>query len=167
MTHPDPDGDGAQDGPWRLPADIVFRAISVMVVPSIALIVGADVVARYVFSAPLFWAQDINTLLLLLLFFCGQPICLRHGDHVRMELLYQQFGRTARRLVDSLSALLATFIAATIGYRLMREMLDPFAAGDSHGFLKVPVWPVRAILILVLALVVIEAIRGLVAIWKD
>lgn len=167
MTEPDQSGARVERDPWRIPSDIVFRAISVTVVPTIALIVGADVVARYVFSAPLFWAQDINTLLLLLLFFCGQPVCLRYGDHVRMELLYQRFGRTGRRLVDSLSALMGMFLAGTIGYKIVKEMLDPFSAGDTHGFLKVPVMPVRALLVIVLILVVVEALRSLAAIWRD
>ena len=151
---------------WGVPTDIVFGAMSVGVVPAIALIVGADVIARYVFSAPLFWAQDVNTLLLLLLFFCGQPACLRYGDHVRMELLYQRFPAFWQHVVDSIAALLAAFIAATIAYRLGREMVDPFAAGDTHGFIKFPVQSVRVVLIIVLALVIVEALRRLIAVWK-
>ncbi len=158
---------GEERSLWQLPSDLAFSVMSVGVVPAIALIVGADVVARYVFSAPIFWAQDVNTLLLLLLFFCGQPVCLRYGDHVRMELLYQRFPVLLKRAVDSLSALMAVFIAWTIGYRLWREMNDPFAAGDTHGFIKFPVMPVRIVLLIVLALVFLEALRRLIAAWRS
>ncbi|MEO4043938.1 TRAP transporter small permease [Hoeflea sp. CAU 1731] len=151
---------------WQLPADIVFGAMSIVVTPAMAVIVGADVVARYVFSAPLFWAQDVTTLLLLLLFFCGQPVCLRYGDHVRMELLYERFSDFWRRVIDSVSSGLAAFIAGTIFYRVWKEMHDPFAAGDAHGFIKFPVWPVRIVLLIVLTLMVIEALRQIIAVWK-
>lgn len=151
---------------WGLPTDIVFGIMSVGVVPAIALIVGADVLARYVFSSPIFWAQDITTLLLLLLFFCGQPACLRHGDHVRMELLYKHMPDWAKRAVDTLSAVMAVFIAATITLRLLREATDPFSSADTHGFLKVPVLPVRILLMIVLALVIIEAMRRMIAVWR-
>ncbi len=83
-----------------------------------------------------------------------------------MELLYKHMPDWAKRAVDSLSAAMAMFIAATITLRLLREATDPFSSADTHGFIKLPVLPVRIILMIVLALVIFEAIRRLVSVWR-
>lgn len=136
----------------------VHQVASLVCIPAIALIIVVDVFCRYVLNAPVFWAQDVTTLLLLLVFFGAQPLAYAEGVHVRMELLYGRFAPGIRLIVDAFSNLVIALVSGLIAYRMIDELLDPFAAGDTHGFLKVPVAPFRIAVALIMAILIAEAI---------
>jgi TRAP-type C4-dicarboxylate transport system permease small subunit len=131
---------------------------SLVCIPVIAAIIVADVFCRYVLNAPLFWAQDVTTLVLLLVFFCAQPIAFAEDVHIRMDLIYGRYGPRMRALADVMTNLVIAFVSGLFAYRMVNEMLDPFARGDTHGFLKVPLAPFRAIVAMVMVVLVLQAI---------
>lgn len=140
---------------------------SVVCIPAIAAIIVLDVFCRYFLNAPLFWAQDVTTLLLLLVFFGAQPMTYAEDFHIRMELLYGRFAPRMQRAVDVLSNLAIVSVSSLIVYRMVDELLDPFAAGDTHGFLKVPLAPFRIAVAVVMAVLICEALARPVRILGD
>lgn len=151
--------------------DRLTRAIhlfaSVVCIPAIAVIIVADVFCRYFLNAPIFWAQDVTTLILLLVFFGAQPMTYTDDFHIRMELLYGRFSRRMQQAVDVLSNLAIIFASGLIGYRMIGEMLDPYSRGDTHGFLNVPLTPFRLFVAIVMAVLICEALVRTIRILGD
>lgn len=150
----------------RLTRAVHFLA-AVVCIPAIAAVIVLDVFCRYFLNAPLFWAQDVTTLILLLVFFGAQPLTYAEDDHIRMELFYGHFRPAMRRAVDVLSNLIIAFVSALFVYRLVGELLDPFSAGDTHGFLKVPLAPFRIAVVIAMLILILQAVVRTIALFGD
>ena len=78
------------------------------VFPVIALMMGYEVVARYAFGAPTFWAHEIAGLLAGVAFVFGGALCMAEGSHMRVTLLYERMRGWRRTATDGLSLLCGT-----------------------------------------------------------
>ena len=52
---------------------------------------GANVLLRYVFSIGSVWAQELEWHLMVPICLFGMSYALRHGEHVRVDVLFQYF----------------------------------------------------------------------------
>ena len=77
--------------------DLVGRAISWLAL-AVALVMGANVFLRYGFSIGWIWAQELEWHLLVPLTLVGMSYALRHGEHVRVDVLFAQFQRSHQAL---------------------------------------------------------------------
>jgi C4-dicarboxylate transporter DctQ subunit len=82
-----------------------------MIVLGVILLAGvvlnlANVVARYVFSAPIFWAEEILVYAMIWAVFLALPAVTFRGAHLRMDLFYAAMRPGLRRLVDLLCVLI-------------------------------------------------------------
>ena len=82
--------------------DLVGRAISWLAL-AVALVMGANVFLRYGLSIGYIWAQELEWHLLVPLTLIGMSYALRHGEHVRVDVLFANFsdrgqGRDQRHL---------------------------------------------------------------------
>lgn len=66
----------------------------------IALMMVFEVVARYGFNRPTFWAHEIATFLAAVAFVFGGAFCMAEGSHMRIDLLLQGDRPRLRRLSD-------------------------------------------------------------------
>jgi len=78
----------------------------------IVLLMSVNVVLRYLFSVGSVWAQELEWHLLVPLILFGVSYAMRHGEHVRVDIVYGRFSPRRQHLVDLVSALLAIGIAA-------------------------------------------------------
>lgn len=69
----------------------------------VAGIIVYEVVARYVFNAPTFWAHETTVLLAALAFIVGGAYCMAEDSHMRITSLTDRLGPGVRRLSDFLS----------------------------------------------------------------
>jgi TRAP-type mannitol/chloroaromatic compound transport system permease small subunit len=77
-------------------------------------LMATNVLLRYSFSAGTVWAQELEWHLLVPLILFGMSYALRHGDHVRVDILYGRFSVRGKVVVDLVSALLAIAVSALI-----------------------------------------------------
>lgn len=95
--------------------DLVGRAISWLAL-AVALVMGANVFLRYGFSISEVWAQELEWHLLVPLTLIGMSYALRHGEHVRVDVLFTNFSDRGKDAVNVISAVLAiAFSALVIG----------------------------------------------------
>jgi TRAP-type mannitol/chloroaromatic compound transport system permease small subunit len=93
--------------------DAVGRATS-WVALVIVVLMAINVVLRYLFSVGTVWSQELEWHLLVPLVLFGMSYALRHGDHVRVDILYARFSDRTKVLVDLLSALLTAVISILV-----------------------------------------------------
>jgi TRAP-type mannitol/chloroaromatic compound transport system permease small subunit len=135
--------------------DWVGRGTSWLALVIVALM-SVNVVLRYLFSIGSVWSQELEWHLLVPLILFGCAYAMRHGEHVRVDIVYGTFSPKTKSLIDLVSALLLIAIAALfIGYSLhyveQAYTIDegsPDPGGIPHRYLLKGLLPVGFALLL-------------------
>ncbi len=93
--------------------DVVGRITSWLAL-GIALVMGANVLMRYVFSYGFIWAQELEWHIFVPICLFGMSYALLHGEHVRVDVLYQYFRPRNKHLVDFISACISIAFCAIV-----------------------------------------------------
>ena len=93
--------------------DRVGRIISWLAL-AVALVMGANVFMRYGLSIGFIWSQELEWHLLVPLTLIGMSYALRHGEHVRVDVLFANFSDRAKHAIDAISAVIAMAFSALV-----------------------------------------------------
>ena len=126
----------------------------------IVVLMSINVVLRYLFSIGSVWAQELEWHLLVPLILFGCSYAMRHGEHVRVDIVYGRFSEKTKTVVDLFSALLLVAIAAlfiwySLHYVQQAYVIDegsPDPGGIPHRYLLKGLLPVGFALLLVQAI---------------
>jgi TRAP-type mannitol/chloroaromatic compound transport system permease small subunit len=135
--------------------DRVGRAVSWLALVIVALM-SVNVVLRYLFSIGSVWAQELEWHLLVPLILFGSSYALRHGEHVRVDIVYGRFSSRTKVFVDLASSALviaisALFIWFSLHYVQQAYVIDegsPDPGGLAHRYLLKALLPVGFALLL-------------------
>lgn len=89
--------DRAIAGSTKFFAWAIFLAFAITVI---------EVVARYVFNSPTFWAHESTTFLIAAIFLIGGPIALARDKHIRVRMFYDSVSPKRKRHLDILNSLI-------------------------------------------------------------
>ena len=112
------------------------------------VVVGWEVVARYVFEAPTTWAYETIYMLYAAMFMLGAAYALRTGAHVRTDFLWEKWPLRTRAAIDAVGYLLlffpgmALFLASGFEATLSSYAMDERSAETSWF---PPLWPLKAL----------------------
>jgi TRAP-type mannitol/chloroaromatic compound transport system permease small subunit len=90
--------------------DLIGRAAA-WVTLLLVLLVTFNVASRYLFSWGTVWLQEAEWHLLAVIALFGITYTLRHGEHVRVDMLYERMTPRGQHLVDCVSALVLIAVA--------------------------------------------------------
>lgn len=93
--------------------DLVGRATAWLAL-GLALVMGGNVLLRYGFSLGWIWAQELEWHILVPICLLGMSYALRHGEHVRVDILFQSFSPRTKHLIEVISALLAMLLSLIV-----------------------------------------------------
>jgi TRAP-type C4-dicarboxylate transport system permease small subunit len=79
--------------------------IAALMLGGMFLVFLIQIIARYVFNAPVSWTLEACLTLWLWLVFWGGAFVLSEKDHVRFDILYDSVGRRTRRIFALVSAI--------------------------------------------------------------
>jgi TRAP-type mannitol/chloroaromatic compound transport system permease small subunit len=145
---------GARAGIERV-VDIVGAATAWISLAIVGLM-ASNVLLRYLFSEGSVWAQELEWHLLVPLVLFGMSYALRHGEHVRVDIVYAKFSDRTKVVVDLVSALLTAAIAViiiwlSIKYVLQAYVIDegsPDPGGIPHRYIIKSLIPIGFALLL-------------------
>lgn len=105
-----------------------------------------EVVLRFIFDLPTFWAYELAWMLTGAHFALGVGYVLREGKHVRVDFLYERFGPRTRAAIDLLTQ--AVFLAPLIAWTtviLGDKALTAWRIGEVSGesAWNPVVWPLQ------------------------
>lgn len=112
----EPHGEGGEIRS-RLDAAIAMtaRAFSWIIFLAFAISVY-EVIARYVFDSPTYWAHESTTFLIAAVFLIGGPIALSRDKHIRVRVLYDAVSDRTRRWLDIVNSIIAMIFFAGLGH---------------------------------------------------
>ncbi|MEO1294031.1 MAG: TRAP transporter small permease, partial [Pseudomonadota bacterium] len=84
----------------------------------IALMMLWEVVARYGFNAPTFWAHEIAGVIAAVAFVFGGAFCLAEGTHMRITLLLDRMPGGLRRVAEIASLLVGAVYLGGLGWAM-------------------------------------------------
>jgi TRAP-type mannitol/chloroaromatic compound transport system permease small subunit len=122
----------------------------------IVVLMSVNVVLRYLFSIGSVWAQELEWHLLVPLILFGMSYALRHGEHVRVDIVYSRFSARQKTIVDLVSALLTVAVSVlviwfSLHYVQQSYVIDegsPDPGGIPHRYLIKGLIPVGFTLLL-------------------
>jgi len=100
---------------------------------ALVLVMAGNVLARYGFSAGTVWAQELEWHLMSPIALIGMSYALRHGEHVRVDVLYARYGKRAQAVIDLLAASLAIIVALLIIQVSLRYVGLSFAQNEGSA----------------------------------
>ncbi|EGP10026.1 TRAP dicarboxylate transporter, DctQ subunit [Bradyrhizobiaceae bacterium SG-6C] len=109
--------------------DLVGRAISWLALV-VAVVMGANVFLRYGFSIGEIWAQELEWHILVPLTLVGMSYALRHGEHVRVDVLFANFSARNKLAVDVASAVICMIFSALVVYLSIAFVKQSWAMGE-------------------------------------
>lgn len=93
--------------------DVVGEWTSWLALAIVALM-ATNVLLRYLFRTGSVWSQELEWHLLVPLVLFGMSYAMRHGSHVRVDILYARFGERTKVYVDLLSAALCLALSVIV-----------------------------------------------------
>lgn len=93
--------------------DLVGRLTS-WIALVLALLMGGNVLLRYGFSLGWIWAQELEWHLFVPICLFGMSYAQRHGDHVRVDVLYANFAPRTKCAVEVIAALLGMALSVLV-----------------------------------------------------
>ncbi|MGV3694837.1 MAG: TRAP transporter small permease [Paracoccus marcusii] len=100
----------------------------------------ANVVGRFVFGRSLYFAEEVNQALIVLVTFAGMSYAARHGRHIRMSAITDALPPRARKaMVVAISALTAALLLVLAWFALSYVMSQA-GRGRVLPALRIPQW---------------------------
>jgi len=88
--------------------------LSAIAVAALVLVMASNVLLRYGFSLGSVWAQELEWHLMSPIALIGAAYALRHGEHVRVDVLYAGFRERAKAMVDLLAGIAGAVICVLV-----------------------------------------------------
>jgi TRAP-type mannitol/chloroaromatic compound transport system permease small subunit len=109
--------------------DLVGRTISWLALV-VAIVMGVNVFLRYGFSLGWIWAAELEWHLLVPLTLVGMSYALRHGEHVRVDVLFTNFSDRGKDAINVISAALAMIFSALVIWLSLAYVAQSWAMGE-------------------------------------
>lgn len=112
---------------------------SLLIIAFSALLI-VNVIARYGFNSPLFFAEELAVYILVWMAFLAVSVAIHHDQHVRLTMLVGILPTRLQRLCYWLTELLCLAVLATLLWYAIGWIRSPSAAFDIAITLDWPKW---------------------------
>jgi TRAP-type mannitol/chloroaromatic compound transport system permease small subunit len=109
--------------------DLVGRATSWLAL-GLALVMAANVLLRYGFSLGWIWTQELEWHILVPICLFGMSYALLHGEHVRVDVLFQSFSPRTKHAVDVAAAVLGMALSVLVTLLSIHYVMQSWNANE-------------------------------------
>ncbi|MCW7546010.1 MAG: TRAP transporter small permease [Aurantimonas coralicida] len=129
------------------PFQILDRSIAVL--ESVILTAGilmmavnsvANVIGRFAFGRSLYFSQELNQFLVILVTFAGIGFAARHGRHIRMSAIYDELPDPVRRALMIVIALVTAATMFILAWFSWFYVVSVFDTGRISPVLRLPIY---------------------------
>ena len=100
----------------------------------------ANVVGRFVFQHSIFFTEEVNRIIIILITFAGIGYAARHGRHIRMSAIFDNLPFKPRKLLMILIAIVTSLAMFALCYFSVRYIGKVLSSGRVLPALQIPVW---------------------------
>lgn len=122
-----------------------------------------EVLARYVFNSPTNWAHEAMFLMFGMQYLIAGGFCLRENAHVRVDVIYTQFSKQTKALMDVVTSVFFFIFVLTLLGTGWIFFHDAYAINEvSFTEWAIHYWPIKFALPLGAALLLLQGVAQLV-----
>jgi TRAP-type C4-dicarboxylate transport system permease small subunit len=118
-------------------AESVILALGVLLM---AVNTVSNVVGRFVFGSSLFFSEEVNRILIVMITFAGIGYAARHGRHIRMSAIYDALPVGGRRVLMICIALFTSLVMFFLCYYSVTYIIDLYGKGRVLPSMGLPVY---------------------------
>ena len=115
-----------------------LRFIMGVLVLFIVAVTGANVIARYVFLAPFFWAEEVLVFAMIAFVYAGVILVTWDGNHLKMDILSQFLKSPWKEAVNLVSALLFVGCGGFVAVQSFNVTMTQFEYGGRSLAAEIP-----------------------------
>ncbi|MCQ0987579.1 TRAP transporter small permease [Jiella marina] len=116
-------------------AVVLTAGILIMAVNSVANVIG-----RFVFGQSLYFSEELNQFLVILVTFAGIGFAARHGRHIRMSAIYDELPDKARKTLMIVIALITGAAMFVLAWYSLLYVLSVYNTGRIAPVTRIPVF---------------------------
>ncbi|WP_054030585.1 TRAP transporter small permease subunit [Desulfatitalea tepidiphila] len=141
-----------------------FMWISVVMTWAMVLIVFSGVVARYFFNSPINWIPEFSQFLFGASFMLGGAYVLKINGHVRIDILVRRIGRKARAFLECVNSSAFWLFSMVLLFKGAEMAMTSLRNMETSGtYWDPPVYPIKMVIPLAAALIMIQGLGKLIA----
>jgi TRAP-type C4-dicarboxylate transport system permease small subunit len=153
------------------PMDILSLVLARITMVAIAVTVCVmfyEVVARYIFSSPTLWANELSLWIAGFTFLLAGLYAMQQRSHIRIYIIYDMMPWWAQKLSDCVTVLLIWVFFISLVWGGYNEVIAKIARMETFGTAWDPPLPstVKAAILIVIGLVAVQALSNLIADWN-
>ncbi len=114
---------------------------------TLTLIMSSQVLLRYFFSEPLFWAEEVSLQILIALSFVGVSYLAHVGQLVRVDIVLSLIKGKNNVFLSRGLHIVALFISLTLSYVGTQWLSRPEVGTDISATTSIPLWYNYALLV--------------------
>lgn len=119
----------------------VMGTVASVVLFAMMALTFADVVARYLFNAPLPGSFELTELMMVLLIFAGLPLVSRNDKHVTIDLIDNFVSVRARRALTGVAHFLVALVLLYLAWLVWGRAERVASYGDMTTVLQIQLGP--------------------------
>jgi TRAP-type mannitol/chloroaromatic compound transport system permease small subunit len=100
---------------------------------ALAAVMGGNVLLRYVFHTGTVWSQELEWHLMAPICLFGMSYALRHGEHVRVDVLFAGFTQRNKYFIEFLSSLILMAISLVVIWLSISYVMQSWSIGESSA----------------------------------
>ena len=100
----------------------------------------ANVVGRFIFQHSIFFTEELNRIIIILITFAGVGYAARHGRHIRMSAIFDALPVKTRKILMIVIAAVTALAMFALCYFSVRYIGKVQTSGRVLPSLQIPVW---------------------------
>jgi TRAP-type C4-dicarboxylate transport system permease small subunit len=100
----------------------------------------ANVVGRFIFQHSIFFTEELNRIIIILITFAGVGYAARHGRHIRMSAIFDSLPVKTRKALMIVIAVMTSLAMFALCYFSVRYIGKVQTSGRVLPSLQIPVW---------------------------
>jgi TRAP-type mannitol/chloroaromatic compound transport system permease small subunit len=97
---------------------------------ALAAVMGGNVLLRYVFHTGTVWSQELEWHLMAPICLFGMSYALRHGEHVRVDVMFAGFTQRSKYFVEFVSSLILMAISVIIIWLSINYVMQSWSIAE-------------------------------------
>ena len=148
-------------------ASLVLSRMAMIMIALIVLVMFYEVVARYVFSRPTLWANELSLWIASFVFLLAGLYAMQQRSHIRIYVIYDLMPRWFQKLADIISLALIWFFTFAMVWGGYDDAARRFLRMETFGTAWDPPIPgiVKPAILIIICLVALQALSNIFADW--
>ena len=130
-------------GPLGWIDNTIARIEAILLATGVLLLAAntiANVLGRFVFQNSIFFSEELNRVLIIMITFAGISYAARHGRHIRMTALFDALPPRPRKMMMVVISLVSGVIMLALAWYALHYIQTQAGRGRVLPALQIPVW---------------------------